>query len=85
QVKASLSAPTETALHSCSFSSAITTDVLSGRFALTEEKPLKVQTIVLQLPHKRVDSEDLNEEGVQCNLQLEYSESSSNKNYAKAM
>ncbi|KAL7002755.1 Serine/threonine-protein kinase smg1 [Sarracenia purpurea var. burkii] len=83
QAKASLSSPTETALRSCSFSSVITTDVLPDRFALTEEELLKVQTIVLQLLQKRVNSDDLNEEGVQCNLQLEYSESLSNENYAK--
>ncbi|PSS26075.1 Serine/threonine-protein kinase [Actinidia chinensis var. chinensis] len=83
QARASLSTPTETALHSCSFSSILALDVLPNRFELTEEELLKVKSIVFQLLQKRGNSEDLSEDGVYCNFQLESSES--NETYLKVL
>ncbi|XP_052179665.1 uncharacterized protein LOC127792986 [Diospyros lotus] len=82
QAQSSFYAPNEMALQSCCFSSILAPEVLPDRFKLTEEELLKVTSIVVQLLHKRSDSENLNEEGGEGNFQLE---SLSKENYVMAL
>ncbi|XP_059647736.1 uncharacterized protein LOC132294033 [Cornus florida] len=85
QARASLSAPDETTLQSCSFSPILVPDVLPERFKLTEEELLRVKYIVLQLLQERNDTKDLNEKGGECKFHLESSEHLSNENYVKTL
>ncbi|KAK6159421.1 hypothetical protein DH2020_006735 [Rehmannia glutinosa] len=68
QARASVSSNGETALHSCSFSPILATEIQPQRFVLTEEEKLRVKDVILQLIRERSDKKELHEESGECSF-----------------
>ncbi|KAL8554396.1 hypothetical protein ACS0TY_002546 [Phlomoides rotata] len=67
QARASVSSNCDVALHSCSFSPILATEIQPHRFVLSEEEKLRVKEVILQLIPERYDNE-LREESEDGNL-----------------
>ncbi|KAI3446049.1 hypothetical protein Pfo_002714 [Paulownia fortunei] len=70
QAKASISSNGEAALHSCSFSPILATEIQPERFVLTEEEKLHVKEVILQLIPERSDKKELHEESGDCSFSV---------------
>ncbi|KAL9174074.1 hypothetical protein ABFS82_02G028800 [Erythranthe guttata] len=70
QATASVSSNGEVALHSCSFSPILETEIQPERFALTGEERLRVKEVILQLFQERSDKKDSHEESGDCNFDV---------------
>lgn len=67
QAKASVSSNGEVALHSCSFSPILATEIQPERFVLTGNEKFRVKEVILQVIQENYDENDLHEES-ECNF-----------------
>ncbi|XP_073014956.1 uncharacterized protein [Primulina eburnea] len=78
QARASVSSDCEMALHSCSFSPILASEIQHQRFVLTEEEQLRVKNIILEHTLNRSDEKMYEERGDYDSLETGYSQNESN-------
>lgn len=80
QARASVSSNCEMALHSCSFSSILASEMQHQRFVLTEEEQLRVKNIILQHTLNRSDKKMYEERGDYDSLETGHSQNETDLN-----